>query len=363
MRSDAPSARLTYVPKIKAIYEMGRAEIAETESVSTQQHLKRRHPIGEASFEVLPAHRTWLTTTAVSVTLLATSARAQSQACTGPRFDVDPSVSATWQAALVTLQDRLHDDPNVDQCAKVEVRPAESGIAVRVSLPDGRIASRRLEATESLSDTIQALVELPPQAEPSHAPADSQRPTAWPTSVTATNDAPARTRAAEVELDIGGMGRVAAAPWFAAVGVAGLAQMHIAPWLVGIGLRWETDQLTGSDPPNRFEMETSAISLMLGRRLRAGVFDIDALIAPELVVESQDAEVAGNDLEGSVADVRFDAAAHLVGPRSWNPRLFGGIDADISPARLGHERRLDDQLPALPAWSTGATLGVAWSPP
>jgi hypothetical protein len=94
---------------------------------------------------------------------------AGSAACDGPRVRADEGAGTMWAHAAASAEKALRSRRDVDRCVSVEVRASESVAVVRVSLPDGREATRRCAAPEDLATTLEPLVVvLAPRAPSPH---------------------------------------------------------------------------------------------------------------------------------------------------------------------------------------------------
>jgi hypothetical protein len=106
---------------------------------------------------------------------------------------------------------------------------------VKVSLDDGRSASRDIADGTELLATLKGLLFLPP----------AERTTeAWVEPPTSPDEAPhaavtARsTHDAHFEVGLGAMGRTAGSPLYLGIGAAAFAQANLGCWLFGVVARW-----------------------------------------------------------------------------------------------------------------------------
>jgi len=163
------------------------------------------------------------------------------------------------------------------------------------------------------------------------------------------------------------MGRAESSPLYGALGIAASAQLNLARWLFGVSARWAAvDTLVTDATPSGFNMQTLALGIDLGVRSSFHGFTVDASVGPEVRIENQEAfggEASPDGIGGGTSDVRLDASLRLAMEPSSSVRFFTEADLDASPARLAKARRLDPQLPTLPAWSAGIALGILWSLP
>ena len=109
-----------------------------------------------------------------------------------------------------------------------------------------------------------------------------------------------------------------------------------------------------------FYMQSEAVGVSFGRRFTLSSVQLDALLGPNIVLESQDADDTNREVHGASADFRLGVALRVSGPRLSSVRAFATGDFEGSPARFRATKSLDPILPTLPAWSSGLAVGVAW---
>lgn len=289
--------------------------------------------------------------------------------CEDPRVRVQGSVDARWLDPIARACERLAADPSSDRDARVRIVPSGHDLVVEVALRDGRRTLRRVTATERLVPTLEALVlvpaipgedEMPARPEPAPiATADDATSVAPPARApTPAQSAASPPVAFEASALFGG--RVAGP--FVSVAPAIGGRLRLGPWLFGVAGRWDVFQRPTRASTSTFEMDTVAFGIELGRRVTLGAGALDVGVAPRLVAETQTAESLDGEQSSSATDLRLGALAR------WAPTTAGvhfvvELDAELSPSRLRRSLRLDPALPALPAWSAGIALGVAWATP
>jgi hypothetical protein len=286
-------------------------------------------------------------------------------ACHGPRLIVAPHLAEVWTQAIEDARVSLRERANLDRCAEVRLEPDQNSLRVQVSLEDGRSATRQVASTAALLPTLEGLLELPA---PELRPEDVwQEPVTVRDEVAPPGPALRATPAPHLEAGLGVMGRVSGNPLYDGVGIAAFAQLSLSHWLFGVVARWDAvDSLLADAEPSGFNMQTLAIGIDAGARTHLRGFLLDALIGPQIRVENQEAfggQSSPDGVGGGTSDVRLDFSLRLSGPPDSRLRFFGEGDLDASPSRLSKTHRLDPQLPALPSWSAGITLGAAWSLP
>lgn len=287
-------------------------------------------------------------------------------ACHGPRIVVATPLSEAWTRAVDDARASLHQQTNLDRCAEVRLEPDQRWLRVLVSLEDGRSATREVQRADGLLPTLEGLLGLPP---PEAQPQVDER---WREPVTDHEGArqhptTAATATPRLEVGLGAMGRVAGKPLYVGLGLAAFAQLNLRRWLFGVVARWDAvDALVTEAAPSGFNMQTLAIGVNAGVRSSFRGVALDALFGPQMRVENQEAfggPTAPDGIGGATSDVRLDLTLRVSAPPGSGVRFFGEGDIDGSPARLSKIHRLDPQLPALPSWSGGLTLGAFWSLP
>ncbi|MEO8901376.1 MAG: hypothetical protein ABI627_07610 [Polyangiaceae bacterium] len=276
--------------------------------------------------------------------------------CEGPRIAIKGELADRWRDALQAASERLLTRRDLDQCARVELRSNLEELEVRVKLADGRTTYRALRDPDALGPTLDALLVVPPvlAAQSSHSLPEFGAP------IPAHVSEP--TRRAHFEAGFGAMGRLAAAPLYAGIGVAGFAQLDLEPWLVGVTARWDvTDGLVTVASPSGFNMQTLGLGVVVGRRSSLLGAELDTLVGPEILAENQEADgdsAQPDGAGGGGTDFRLDLAVRL-STKTSGFHFFAQADLDLSPSRLRRTKQLDPLLPPLPSWSLGLVLGAA----
>ncbi len=276
--------------------------------------------------------------------------------CLAPKVSIEVPPGAPWQTATAQLAEHLRSLRDLDKCARVSVRPSGSGVLLEISTSDGRIATRQVSDVAELLRTAEALLVLPPQPVLSRnntSPSETPPPEPRPASSVASS--------VHVELGVGGALRFGGGPLFGGGGVAGFADFAIDRWLLTVTGRWDiADGYFAQPTPSDFYMQSTAVGVSAGRRLEVGSANFDALIGPNIVLESQDADDGNREVHGAAADFRLAVAVRVSGPRSSSVRAFATSDFEGSPARIRSQKYLDRALPQLPWWSSGLAVGVLW---
>jgi hypothetical protein len=284
-------------------------------------------------------------------------ARAEDKPCTSPRIHLELEGKPEWEAEVPDLRTRLLALEHVDACAHVTIRAQGDGVLVSVT-SQGRAATRFLTNPSELAHTVEALVVLPPPA----AQADEPEPVETPKRQEPAPTPPAPTT--HMELGAAASGRIAGGPLLGGGGIATSAGLVDHGWLIGVSARWEfAADYFSAITPNGFSMGSGAVGVELGHRWNIRAMNLDALIGPTAVLESQEAfgsVTSPSGIEGSALDVRLNLKLRASLPSTSRFRFYAAIDAEASPHRLVSPKRLDPELPTLPFWSAGVALGVLW---
>jgi hypothetical protein len=277
--------------------------------------------------------------------------------CVAPKINVVVPDGPEWQTATQDLTEHLRGLADLDRCARVLVRPSGVGVVLEITTGDGRQAARQVASVAELLRTAEALLVLPPEpARPAPKPSPAEippppepRPLERP--ITATH----------VELGAGGSLRFGGGPLYAGGGVAGFAEFALDRWLLAVSARVDIGDVIVSGPtPSDFHMESSAVGVSVGHRLEFANAGLDTLLGPSIVLEDQDADDPDKEVHGAAADFRLALALRVSGPRSSSIRAFATGDFEASPARIRAQKSISPDLPSLPWWSSGLSVGLLW---
>jgi len=282
---------------------------------------------------------------------------ATADSCLAPKVSVEVPPGADWQTATVELAEHLRSLRDLDKCASVTVHPSGSVVLLEITTGDGRVATRQVSDVAELLRTAEALLVLPPQPVPVAVAKASALETPPP------EPRPASSALASIHVDVGvgGALRFGGGPSFGGGGVAGFATFAVERWLLTVSGRWDVADAYFAEPtPSDFDMQSTSVGVSAGRRLEVGSANFDALIGPNVVLESQDADDGNREVHAAAADFRLAVALRVSGPRSSSVRAFATTDFEGSPARIRSQKYLDRALPQLPWWSSGLAVGVLW---
>jgi hypothetical protein len=301
-------------------------------------------------------------------------AQASTPACAGLPVHLQGAFTPRWQEALehACVNLTLHKD--LDRSALLRViMTQQDQLQLDVILADGRTTQRRLSAPDDLLKTIEALLVLPiwlqtdTHASLTHATRaatdraeDSERPPAL-LPLRATVISPEVSTRLGVEIGIEAAVRLARAPTYLNPALALYAGILPEAWWLGIELRWEPYQYPlRVSPPSDFQMDSMAGGLLVARRVSLGFVNLNIGMNLLAAATFQTFDLHGGaERSETLVDVRTGAICRvLLGTAAWRGSLSLGID--VSPLRVRRSVALEADLPAVPVWSLGLGLGIAW---
>ena len=286
-------------------------------------------------------------------------------ACSLVQIRTEPVLlGGDWQAAVARLVEQTQRAGMPWSCAggALLVRLDKIDRAVlRFRDPEGREVERHVPSPRSLVATAEALLarSTPRKAPPPPAVDETERGLEQPTfddEAGRRSPAPARQEPryiVDAALGIRFSGP-SAAVWFAP---ALRATVPFEAWSVGVWVRYGVPYVLDIVPP-RFIMSQTNLGLSAGHLLLTAPAEIRVALSPSLSVVTMDADPI--DHEASGAKVDFCLGAALSGAIPFSPRWRGVVvlDAELVPAGIRAERRIDPVLPALPTYEVGAAFGV-----
>jgi len=284
------------------------------------------------------------------------------EVCSGPELHLITPEGDAWRDAAEQLGKRLRAAGELDRCARVTGRPDGSGVLLEITTSDGRTASRHVDDVAELLRTCEALLVLPTAPTPASKAEPSEQ--LGRDSAREPSPIPPAPSPRHVEVGVGGAVRVGGGPLYVGGGAAAFALFAQGAWLLSASARWDAIEAIATEPvPMDFYMQSEAVGVSFGRRFLFSSVQVDGLVGPNIVLESQDADDvdSNRDVHGASADFRLGLALRVSGPRSSSIHAFATADFEASPARLRASKSLDRILPTLPAWSSGLAVGVAWS--
>jgi hypothetical protein len=348
--------------------------------------------------------------------------------CKGPQLKLDSYLKARkpWVSAVQSVSKRLSDYGEVDHCAVLDIQWMGSEAMGHASGPSGRSAIRHVSTPDALTSTVIALLALPdaPLAlaaaattareaqDPAASGARSATAASTGKAVAAAHPHPGthsgddrdepttnlpmpaldmqQVEAEEVQ-DTGTEGRRSTSKshpeigaWTTAARVAGsdvymaglgagaFGQFATGGWLLGGSVRAERLHNLNDHRDGAIDSQTVVMfGPTIGRRLTNGPVWVDAIIPLQLTFESSSVQPDASQpqtVDGtSYTDFRVGAMVRASWELTKSFRLFGSLDADVSPARLVNppEVKTDpttgapvEQRP--PRFSLGLSVGVFW---
>jgi len=307
--------------------------------------------------------------------------QAAAPACSSLAITVDAGVLRRWPELDEELHQALTARNDVDACARVGVRsaPAEGSLSVEVTLPDGRSATRIVRSRQDVFATVEALVLLPPAAEPVNgAGAGSLRAEPLPRQPAPQEGADASTItvrsslppppvpppgfALELSLGFGAH----AGDGQRKLGVGASSLVDLAGWLMGF--QAEADRYDRLGLANA-RTGAFALGLLGGRRLRFGPLAVDLIGGPAVALRGGwSIATAKGSSDATTSPAMESSAGHTLVPRlrfggrltlraQSTVRAFIGLEGDVGQVGpVGPPQRGETQ--GLPTWTVGLTIGA-----
>ncbi|HEY6723568.1 MAG TPA: hypothetical protein VI197_06025 [Polyangiaceae bacterium] len=306
-----------------------------------------------------------------------------SEACEAVVVSADPAVSTRWPDLHERVRRSLGARRDIDRCARVHLRPNRDGLTLEVILQDGRSATRWLPSSEDVLPGLEALLLVPspssspsrsrvpprstlPPAAPVAKPPPAKQPTHRedPASVRDQGLAPEGARVDRrvgATLSLGGGARAGDGQVSSNLGA--MALVIVSDWLAGFEARATSYEVPMSGHIPQSAVELTAVG---GHRFGNGMFGVDLLLGPTLVVQ-QDVAVR-EERNGRVDHTHtsrflprvFAASRLTIGARSILSG-FVGLEAAAGPSGTS-DQDVTTALAPLPVWMlgfvVGATVGV-----
>jgi hypothetical protein len=308
----------------------------------------------------------------------ASGAFAADPPCSGIAVAVDADVHARWPELPGQVLHAFETRTDIDTCARVELTWNEGSIAIGVTLPDGRSASRQVSRREDVLPTLEALLLVPRPAPealvgamsapsiPASAPTQTVQATAIPL-VPAHMAVPERddmeTRRASypsrlrIELSVLTDARVGDGQ--TSVGLGALSLLDIGGWLVGFEGRADRDQRIGGGYDAEPALELAALG---GRRFRLQSLALDFVGGPAIALRGAHTDTGvtpggSTTSPSSLGTVpRALLGAHLIFGARSSFRTFIGVDGEFGPANAPGDNPSSESR--LPVWTVGLALGA-----
>jgi hypothetical protein len=286
-------------------------------------------------------------------------------ACALVQIRAEPaSLAADWQSAILDVVEQTKRTGMPWSCAggALLVRVEDDNRAVlRFRDPEGHEVERHVPSPRALVATAEALLArvIPREAPPpppideveqalERPPPDREvaRPLAAPPRLE-----PRYIVGATVGIRFSGP---VAALWFAP---ELRATVPLEAWSVGVWARYGLPYVFAPLPTD-FSMSQVNVGFSAGRQLLSAPVDVRVCLNPSLSVVAMDADVNDNEVSGAKIDFYLGAGLSAAIPFSRVWRGVVALDAEMVPAAIRAERRIDPALPVLPAYEVGAAFGV-----
>jgi hypothetical protein len=268
---------------------------------------------------------------------------------------------------------------DIDACARVELTLNEGSIAIGVTLPDGRSASRQASRLEDVLPTLEALLLVPRPAPealaaatsapsiPASAPPENVQAAAIlvvPAHVAVPERDEMETRRASnppnhllIELSVLADARIGDGQ--TSVGLGALSLLDIGGWLVGFEGRADRDQRIGGGYDAGAALELAALG---GRRFRFQSLALDFVGGPAIALRGARTDTGvtpggSTTSPSSLGTVpRALLGAHLIVGAQSSFRTFIGVDGEFGPANAPSDYPSGEFR--LPIWTVGLALGA-----
>jgi hypothetical protein len=290
-------------------------------------------------------------------------------ACALVQITTEPaSLAGDWQSAILDVMEQTTRIGTPWSCAGGALLlrvDADNRAVLRFRDPDGHEVERHVPSPRALVATAEALLAraLPQEAPPPRPSVDesespAERPPSSDDGALTRLTRPARSRGepryiVDATLGIRFSGP-SAALWFAP---ELRATVPFDAWSVGVWARYGLPHVFGPLPVD-FSMSQVNVGFSAGRQLLSAPIDLRVALNPSLSVVAMDADMNDNEVSGAKIDFYLGAAVSAAIPFSSLWRGVVVLDAEMVPAAIRAERRIDPALPVLPAYEIGAAFGV-----
>ena len=299
--------------------------------------------------------------------------------CSSMAVAVDAGVRARWPELPGQVRQAFETRTDVDTCARVELALNDGSIAIGVTLPDGRSASRQVLRREDVLPTLEALLLVPravPEALvvatsapsiPASAPTPTVQTTAIPVvpahmAVPERDEAltrPASYPPSRLRIELSLLTDARIGDGQTSVGLGALSLLDIRGWLVGFEGRADRDQRIGGEYQAVSALELAALG---GRRFRFQSLALDLVGGPAIALRGARTDTGvtpggSTTSQSSLGTVpRAVLGAHLIFGARSSFRTFIGIDGEFGPANAPGDNPSDASR--LPVWTLGLALGA-----
>jgi hypothetical protein len=301
--------------------------------------------------------------------------------CSPIALEVDASARARWPALPGQVRQAFEARTDIDACARIEVTMNEGSIAVSVTLPDGRSASRQVWRREDVLPTLEALLLVPRPAAAVGLGMEASAPSIPASAATQivqakaipvdpvhvavperdemeTRRAPYPPSRLRIELSVLTDARIGDGQ--TSVGLGALSLLDIGGWLVGFEGRADRDQRIGGGYGAEAALELAALG---GRRFRFQNLALDFVGGPAVALRgprtggtsvTPGGSPSSQSSSGTVP--RALLGTHLIFGARSSFRTFMGVDGEFGPADAPGDNPSGEFR--LPVWTVGLALGA-----
>jgi hypothetical protein len=322
-------------------------------------------------------------TCVLSAAIAASGARgafAADAPCSPIAVAIDEGVRARWPDLPSHLRQALATRTDIDTCARVELTVTDGSIALGVTLPDGRSASRQVARREDVLPTLEALLLVPrsaPEALVVGTSVSSGPPPAPRQPAEGTAIAPGQVRSAvperreadtrpasyggsRVGFELSVLTDARIGDGQTSIGLGAFSLLDIGGWLVGFEGRADQDREIGGG----FAGAALELAALGGRRFRFQNLALDLAGGPAVALRGggTDTRVTPEGTTTSQSTVgtvpRALLGTHLIFGARSSLRTFIGVDGEFGPATGSGPGGNPIDPARLPAWTVGFVLGA-----
>jgi hypothetical protein len=303
---------------------------------------------------------------------------AQAHSCANVAVEVTGDLDPRWSSELSRACAQLASHSDLDTSAHLRLfsfgsRPVPAHlpnpVQLTATLNDGRSAQRLVRTPQELSHTLEALLVLPPSpradaeaSAPEPAPGveqsvDTEKPPALSGERAANSRAPSGL-GWEISLDVAA--RLGRAPTYVGAAYELYAGLLPGDFWLGVMLRWEPVlHAAQSSVPSEHQLSMLSGGVLGAWRVLSGFVDVELGIDVLGSSASQHHDYYGREVSNNCFDIRTGPIVRvLLGEPHW--RWVLSLGADIVPYRIARAGRHGSELPVVPVWSAGLSVGAAW---
>jgi len=308
--------------------------------------------------------------------MLAFSARA-AIACEPASLASDRSrLPAVWASALEALVDATGREGQPWSCpgqaVTIDLKPGWQGATLTIEGAGGLVSRDvadpgELEATGKalLAATMPRLAQSAPRGDPALVASASAEPVQHPSLAPApppdatTPPPPPAPPSERIRIDALSGARTSGPDSTQWISVKGSGILPFGPMIAGLWARIDIPVAVANPPPN-FHMHAISIGASLGPDLRIGRFDLGATFDPSIATVAMESRIKPHDDSPEGAAVALRLGGTVRGGFAIN-RTFRGlvaVDGEFAPEFVGSPKTIAGNLPTVPVFTAGVSLGV-----